>query len=80
MKRCLALLLIFLSALTLARAESPDDQYVRIYNTIQDADALNVWRRQGDPGIDEISRSPNRLGSIPQNLSGVESESGQLST
>src|SRR5882762_7846525 len=42
MKRCLAFLLILFAALQFARAESPDDQYVRIYNTIQEADALNL--------------------------------------
>jgi tetratricopeptide (TPR) repeat protein len=42
MKRFLALALVISAVLCSAWAESPDDQYVRIYNTIQEADALNT--------------------------------------
>jgi tetratricopeptide (TPR) repeat protein len=42
MKRSLALVvLLFLAGLPEARAESQDEQYVRIYNLIQQADSLN---------------------------------------
>src|SRR5437773_2097668 len=42
MKRQFALVgAILLSVLLLARGEGPDDQYVHIYNLIQEADALN---------------------------------------
>ena len=42
MKRLLTFVLVIAGVLCSARAESPDDQYVRIYNTIQEADSLNV--------------------------------------
>src|SRR3954469_16398442 len=41
MKRFLAFFLLISCLICRARAEGPDDQYVRIYNTIQEADALN---------------------------------------
>jgi len=41
MKRLLVLAILLL-ALPLARAEGPDDQYVRIYSLIQEGDALNA--------------------------------------
>ena len=40
MKRILSLLLIF-AAVALARAQGPDEQYVQIYQLIQEADRLN---------------------------------------
>ena len=46
MKR-VSVILALLVVLSGARAESPDDQYVLIYNLIQEADSLNNSRQPG---------------------------------
>ena len=49
-----------LLALSGARAQGPDDQYIRIYNLIQEADKLNS-ERPAQRGAAEVSSKPRAL-------------------
>ena len=63
MKR-FAVFVALLAALTFARAEGPDDQYLRIYNLMQEADSL--VKTQPAPALDKYLEAQASLRALQQ--------------
>ena len=60
-----------------AWADEPDDEYLQIYNLIQQADDVERGR-QGRPGQGQIPGGADRLDELPKELPGVECQTGCL--
>lgn len=59
-------ILAALSLVVVAHAQGPDDQYVRIYNLIQEADALNKGDQPG-PALTKYSEAQIALNNLQKN-------------
>jgi len=59
-------ILAVLSVVAVAHAQGPDDQYVRIYNLIQEADALNKGDQPG-PALTKYFEAQSALNKLQKN-------------